>query len=298
MNIKQIAYMVLVVDRGSLSAAAKESYVTVQAISKAISDLEQELGDDLFVRESRGMKPTPFGFAFYQKAIKATESFADLELFAQNYGKQCSVAKELRLALNTPAFPGNDVVRANSAVFIKKHLGIDVSIGLATGEKGLEELVLGEYDALVTVGTFSHPETECHPFGMIPAGVMMTREHPLVEKQLVSLSDLAPYPIGLASWFSEANETIVSKYRARRDDLQFVNLSLEGIARHLQEGGLLFTTGIPAMGKAHPATTLRLLAPDDSMLIPLCLVNLKGVALPSLAALGNLLSRELAFLKL
>ena len=58
MNIKQVKYFVGAVDKGSLSAAAKDLYVTVQAISKAIANLETELGGDLLERGCRGVKPT------------------------------------------------------------------------------------------------------------------------------------------------------------------------------------------------------------------------------------------------
>ena len=47
MNIKQVRYYVEAVSKGSLSAAAKDMYVTVQAISKAIVNLEKELDCDL-----------------------------------------------------------------------------------------------------------------------------------------------------------------------------------------------------------------------------------------------------------
>lgn len=85
LNIKQLRYLSAVVRHGSLSAAAKEQYVTVQAISKAIGDLERELGRSLFVRESRGVHPTPFGNAFYQKTEPVLRDFDDLEAFALNY---------------------------------------------------------------------------------------------------------------------------------------------------------------------------------------------------------------------
>mgnify|MGYP002271203767 FL=1 len=58
LNIKQVRYFVAVFQSGSLSAAAKEQYVTVQAVSKAIADLERELKNELFVRESRGVHST------------------------------------------------------------------------------------------------------------------------------------------------------------------------------------------------------------------------------------------------
>lgn len=72
MNIKQITYLAAVIEHGSLSAAAKDQYVTVQTVSKAIADLERELGRRLFVRESRGMRPTPFCQEFGEKALGVT----------------------------------------------------------------------------------------------------------------------------------------------------------------------------------------------------------------------------------
>lgn len=45
MNLKQIEYLASVVKNGSFSLAAKECCVTVQAISKAMADLERELGE-------------------------------------------------------------------------------------------------------------------------------------------------------------------------------------------------------------------------------------------------------------
>ena len=68
LNIKQVRYFVAVFQSGSLSAAAKEQYVTVQAVSKAIADLERELKNELVVRESRGGKTTLGGKALEGKA--------------------------------------------------------------------------------------------------------------------------------------------------------------------------------------------------------------------------------------
>ena len=103
MNIKQIKYFMSAAQHDSLSAAAKEQYVTVQAVSKAIADLERELGSQLFIRESRGVKLTTFGAQFYQKAEGALRSFAELETFAQNYAAN-NVKCSLRLMLCTPRF--------------------------------------------------------------------------------------------------------------------------------------------------------------------------------------------------
>lgn len=65
MNIKQIRYFVAVFESGSFSIAAKTCGVAVQAVSKAIHELENGLGEHVFERTNRGAAPTTVGRAFY-----------------------------------------------------------------------------------------------------------------------------------------------------------------------------------------------------------------------------------------
>ncbi|MEG0989468.1 LysR family transcriptional regulator [Gordonibacter sp.] len=290
MNIKQLTYVAAVVQNGSLSAAAKNLYVTVQAVSKAISDLERELGHDLFVRENRGMQPTPFGREFYGRASDVVSCFDDLAEFARSYDDRCGQPRALRLALNTPPFTGNEVVRHNSAALIESQLGIDVTIDLLAGEAGMEALLKGEYDALVTIGSVRHPGTECHVIGTVPLGIMMSKDHPLASHEMVSLADLVPYPIALSSlWLAASNETASAIFRERAYDLKFVEVDFSNIHQHFREGGLSIAVGISAFGKANPLTTLRLLVPEDAVTTTICLVGLEGKALSVPSTIGNML---------
>ncbi|QOS67436.1 LysR family transcriptional regulator [Eggerthella guodeyinii] len=90
MNIKQIRYFASAVAHGSLTAAAKHEYVSVQAISKSLSDLERELGYSLFSRKSHGIAPTAFGNAFLREATSVLKGFERLETFATCWGGGCS----------------------------------------------------------------------------------------------------------------------------------------------------------------------------------------------------------------
>ena len=82
MDIRQLTYFVSTYEHNSFSAAAKECCVTVQTISKAISNLEQDLNNELlFVRKNNGVIPTEFGRAFYPKAKQRrnTTTFARIQ---------------------------------------------------------------------------------------------------------------------------------------------------------------------------------------------------------------------------
>lgn len=268
--------MTTTVECGSLSGAAKKLYVTVQAVSKAVADLERELGSTLFVREGHGTRPTAFGRAFYRRAQGVIAGFEDLEQFAQQYeGLRTRRPDPLRLALNTPPFVGNETVRENAAAYVKGRLGVEAVMNLATGKTGLEGLQGGRYDALITVGLFVHPDVECHPLGTVSAGIMIRSDHPLAEQDQVTLADLEPYPVAIPRWFDNANITLASRYREQDTSLSFVELELDNVSRHLDEQGVIFTTGIPAMGRLHAATTVLLVAPEDNLPVPICIVWLK-----------------------
>src|SRR4051794_25704073 len=61
MTLAQLQSFVLVARHGSVKAAAAELDVTEPAVSVAVAALRRELGDDLFVREGRGIALTPGG---------------------------------------------------------------------------------------------------------------------------------------------------------------------------------------------------------------------------------------------
>jgi DNA-binding transcriptional LysR family regulator len=61
LTLAQLQSFVLVARHGSVKAAAAELEVTEPAVSVAVAALRRELGDELFVREGRGIALTPGG---------------------------------------------------------------------------------------------------------------------------------------------------------------------------------------------------------------------------------------------
>jgi DNA-binding transcriptional LysR family regulator len=63
-KLKAIQYFLAAAEAGSLSAAARQQGVTLQAVAKLVSALEAELGATLFQRGSRGLQLTPDGVQY------------------------------------------------------------------------------------------------------------------------------------------------------------------------------------------------------------------------------------------
>ena len=63
MRFEQLQYVQAVVQCGSMNLASAKLHVSQQAISKAIRQLENELGITIFIRTNKGAALTPQGEA-------------------------------------------------------------------------------------------------------------------------------------------------------------------------------------------------------------------------------------------
>lgn len=76
MNTKQLSYILAIAQNGSLSAASAQIGVSQPALSKYLTELEQELGTDLFLRHKKKLYLTPAG-QIYTDAARRILSVKD-----------------------------------------------------------------------------------------------------------------------------------------------------------------------------------------------------------------------------
>jgi DNA-binding transcriptional LysR family regulator len=71
MTIQQLFYAITITESGSMNRAAETLYITQPSLTKAIKELENELGFSIFVRSGKGMLLTPEGreFIIYAKQV-------------------------------------------------------------------------------------------------------------------------------------------------------------------------------------------------------------------------------------
>lgn len=68
MRLQSIEQFIAVVDAGSIRGAARHLNMSQPALSRALQQLEEELGVQLMERSGRGVTPTPAGSAFLSRA--------------------------------------------------------------------------------------------------------------------------------------------------------------------------------------------------------------------------------------
>jgi LysR family transcriptional regulator, nitrogen assimilation regulatory protein len=76
-DLRQLSYFIAVVEAKSVTAAAEVLHIAQPALSQHMQRLEQELGQQLLVRHSRGIEPTDAGFRLLDHAraiLKSVET--------------------------------------------------------------------------------------------------------------------------------------------------------------------------------------------------------------------------------
>ena len=71
MTLRQLEYLVAVIDEGSFGRAAQRLYVSQPTLSQQIRALEADVGGALVERLPRGVRPTPAGEALLPAAGRA-----------------------------------------------------------------------------------------------------------------------------------------------------------------------------------------------------------------------------------
>src|SRR5258708_1982346 len=80
MEVRHLQYFVAIADFGTFSKAAVQLRIAEPAFSQQMTTLEGELGRQLLVRNSRGVKPTGAGLRLYRHARLILRQLEQLRL--------------------------------------------------------------------------------------------------------------------------------------------------------------------------------------------------------------------------
>lgn len=137
MNTDRLKTFVIVVDRKSFSAAARELGVSQPAVSLCVKSLEDELGERLLDRQGEELHLTSAGEILYGKARVILDLIREI-------GQELSVLRERpegRLALGASTIPSEYLLPRILRGFRNAYPGVRISLEVA-GTSGIVEGVL------------------------------------------------------------------------------------------------------------------------------------------------------------
>jgi DNA-binding transcriptional LysR family regulator len=147
-NIGAIPVFVAVIECGGFSPAARFLGISKSAVSKRITQLEEQLGVKLLHRTTRKLSLTEAGEHYFEHASRANNAARDAEdAVAQLQGEP-----QGRLRINTPMSFGRLHMAPMIPVFLKRYPKI--SIDLVMDDK-VVDLVGGGFDIAIRSGTLA-----------------------------------------------------------------------------------------------------------------------------------------------
>lgn len=189
MDLRTLRAFVEVVRQGGFSQAAKSVFATQSTISKAVKQLEDELGLPLLDRIGHRSHLTAVGEIVFHRATQMLAQREDLlaEL------DELRGLKRGTLRVGLPLI-GSDVLFAPMFVaYRSRYPGVDVQL-VEHGSKHLEKMILaGDLDlagSLLPVSEdFEWQEVRCESMD-----VLVSDDHPLAAQRRVEMKDLADLP--------------------------------------------------------------------------------------------------------
>ncbi|WP_166244259.1 LysR family transcriptional regulator [Paenibacillus turpanensis] len=209
MNIEALEYFIKVYEKKSVSAAAKDLYITPQGISKTIKQLEMELEAELFYRGPRGMEATEAGELLHARAKHIRYLMEDIK-------KEISIISGKRGGLHiVVSFSAASEVPVDYLYgFTRLYPDIQVKLKESPDECPIGELLQDEADIGLVLGPdeFENCDVELITAGEVVA--VVSKDHPLAGRDVISIAELE-------------HEALVVKSTGKGKDHGFVEKCLE-----------------------------------------------------------------------
>ena len=195
MELRQLRYFVKTAETRNFSHAASCLNIAQSSLSQQIKHLEDELGTQLFIRDSHSLQLTEAGeviLPFALRTIQDAEACVD---------RITDLRKLLTGTLNIGVTHSFSPILTESVIsFIKMYPKIKVNIVYKQMNELMELLSNRELDfvlAFKPIQTF--PNVESHILFQNTLSAIVGKNHPLASKEKVSISELEKYDLALPS---------------------------------------------------------------------------------------------------
>jgi len=201
-RLKQLRAFCYTAQVGSISRAAEKLFLSQPSVSLQIQALERELDTALLERRGPNIRLTPEGRILYEIARPMVQGIDTLpETFAAHCGNLESGELNIAAGESTILYILPEVVKK----FADTYPGISLKLHNVTGRDGMEMMRADEVDFAVGSMLEIPEDISYHPIFVYEPLLITAPDHPLAEKDDISLEDIAPYglilpPRHLSTW--------------------------------------------------------------------------------------------------
>lgn len=190
MNISQLRTLLMVVENGSFSAAAREMGLSQPAVTMQVQALEADLGVTLLDRRYRKVELTEAGKAlvpYAKRILKEIES-------AREEIEGLSGTVSGRLLLSASTTPGQYILPALLGPFLRQYERVGVSLRIADTAQVVEDVESGSAHIGMTGAEIPGAKVVFERLGSDDLVLICPPDSPLASETDVALTDIATEP--------------------------------------------------------------------------------------------------------
>ncbi|WP_299665545.1 LysR substrate-binding domain-containing protein [uncultured Ruegeria sp.] len=186
MRARQLEVFTAVMRAGTVTGAARLLNTSQPALSQVLRQTEDELGFNLFDRDKGRLTPTPEAIELHPEAERL---FGELEgLRRKAADLRLGRAGLVRIGCSTP--PAMSVLPLVLSAFRASHPSVALRCNVAPVQALEKMLREGDASLALALNNETTPELEAEVLGRIGFCCLLPDEHPLAERQTLSLADL------------------------------------------------------------------------------------------------------------
>ena len=191
MNLFQLRYFTELAHEQHYTNAAQNLNISQPSLSHAISQLEEELGVQLFEKAGRGTRLTEYGNEFLQ-CVKRSLSILDNGI----EDMQRHARGEGLIRLGFLAQLAVEFIPGLASRFLSQNPGrrIDFTFHADRTPDLLDGLKQQKYDLVFCARPVESEDFSCVPIDRQELVLIVQEDHPLAEKDRISLDDTLQYP--------------------------------------------------------------------------------------------------------
>ena len=203
MELRHIRYFLAVAEERNLTRAAERLLIAQPPLSRQIKDLEEELGEKLFIRKNNGVTLTEAGVRFRQYAVQiaalADRSVEDIKDMKGLTGILYLAAVEAKAPQILSKWIGD---------FAQKHPGVEYNLWNGNTDDVVHRVRSGLSEIAVITAPYDPEELIGFEVYKEPWAAMIPSSHPLAKKRgkTIKLKDLAEYDLLIPSRSSRLKE--------------------------------------------------------------------------------------------
>ena len=192
-TLRQLQFFVATAQAGSVTGAARELSISQSSVTEAIRALEDDLGVQLFDRQSRGLLITHKGQAFLRHARQILSDVAT----ARTAFRDEAEAAPGRLSLGVTSLVAGYVLSDILSRYRRAYPRVDLSVTEDSGDYLQHLLIGGELDVAVLLTSSVKDRLALHVETLVvsPYRLWMPLGHPLADQESIALEELAGLPL-------------------------------------------------------------------------------------------------------